>query len=455
MTHNALRLTLSAVLALLPVAHGAALAQAATPGEQVTFELRPHCVESDHAAADDAFGGEVPEIDGITTLTQGTQTPCPPFPVRDPLSKQTEPLKVGDTLDMDLVLHNPKAMPITRYRAWILYDSTVLEGVTFELSDAFPVPTPGEADFSIADNYIKASATSAQPVSSTKIVLARITLKVLTAPANGVILAFHNPSGTETAHTGAFVTEGGQEANVAANVQGSLVVRFAGTGSSAASVAPVASSVPAATGSVSSVASVPASSTASSVASAISSAPTFFPSSSSLSSSSSSSVAAVPTVFTKLQVQALRVTTEGSSAFLAWNPLPSAELAGYNLYYGSISGRYLQRRSVDKDAQTITIRALPVGQTYYFAVRAVNASGAESDYSQEVAVTIGNPATSTSPLSGNLIEGPQGNAPGTGGNVAGESGPASWIALLLGISAVLGTAFAFRRQMTASSALTR
>lgn len=454
MNNNALRLrlTLSAILAVLPVLHGTALAQ--TSGEQVTFELRPHCVESEHAAAGDVFGGEVPEIDGITTLTQGTQATCPPFPVLDPLSKQTEPLKVGDTLDMDLVLHNPKGMPITRYRAWILYDSTVLEGVTFELSDSFPVPTPGEADFSIADNYIKASASSAQPVSATKVVLARITLKVLSTPTNGVILAFHNPSGTETAHTGAFVSEGNQEANVAANAQGSLVVRFAGTGSSAASVAPTASSVSTATGSVSSVSSVvsaPASSTTSSVPPVISS----IPASVSSSSSSSSSVIPVPTVFTKLQVQSLRVTTEGSSAFLAWNPLPSAELAGYNLYYGSISGRYLQRRSVDADAQTITIRALPVGQTYYFAVRAVNTSGAESDFSQEVAVTIGNPATSTSPLSGNLIEGPQGNAPETGGNVAGESGPGTWIALLVGISAVLGTAFAFRRQMTASSALTR
>jgi len=110
---------------------------------------------------------------------------------------------------------------------------------------------------------------------------------------------------------------------------------------------------------------------------------------------------------------------------------------------------------VKSDTRTLTVRALPVGVTYYFAIRAVSGNGTESDFSQEVAVTIGNPATSTSPLSGNLLEGPNGNSPDTDGNVAGESGPETWIAMLLVVSAVLGTLFAFRRQWTATSTHTR
>lgn len=437
------RLGLATIIAALPIAP--ALAQ--TPGD-VVFELRPHCIDGDHAAAEEVFGGTVPDIDGITKPAANPSPVCPSFGVRDPLSKQTDILKVGDTLDMDLVMHNPKGADITRYRVWIAYDSNVLQGTAITLSDAFSIPTPGEADFSTADNYIKAAASSEQPVKATKVVLARIVLTVKSAPANGVILAFHDPSGQAAAHTAAFTGKGDTEANIAAKVQGSLAVRFAAGSSPATTVTPTTS-----TGASNTSSTPPAATTSSSSPTTTTTTSIASSKASTTSVSSKSSSSAVPLVFSKLQVQALRVTTEGSSAFLAWNPLPSAEIAGYNLYYGSISGRYLQRRSVTKESQTLTIRALPVGMTYYFAVRAVNAAGIESDFSQEVGVTIGNPATSTSPLSGNLIEGPQGNAPYTDGTVAGDSGPESWVASLIGLSAILGTAFAFRRQWTARSVL--
>lgn len=434
---NATAIALSASLALAPVLHGAANAQS---GPDVTFELRPHCVESDHAAADNTFGGEVPVIEGITTLTDTSALPCPEYAVRDPLSKQTDVLKVGDTLDMDLILHNPSGRPLNRFRAWIAYDSNTLEGKDIALSNAFPITTPGEADFSIADNYAKLSGTSETPVTGTTVVLARITMTVKAAPTIGAVLSFYDASGTATAHTGAFTKNGAVETNVAATIQGSLAVRVQGAGATA--------STPSAN--VSSSATVPTAAPAS--AAPPTSARPSSSTAATATSSSASSTPAAAAVFSKLQVQALRVTTEGSSVFLAWNPLPSAELNGYNLYYGSISGRYLQRRAVDKDGQTLTIRALPVGQTYYFAVRAVNAAGQESDFSQEVAIAVGNPATSTSPLSGALIEGgPNGNSPDTDGNVAGASGPGTWMALFALVAAVTGTMLAFRRQWTVVS----
>jgi hypothetical protein len=433
MRHPYARMALSAALALLPVAEGVALAQT---GPDVTFELRPHCVETNHAAAAQVFGGEVPHIDGVMDLADTSPAPCPEYEVRDPLSRQTGLLKVGDTLDMDLIMHNPSGRPLTRFRAWIGYDSDVLEGKTLELSGAFPVATPGEADFSVADNYIKVSGTSEQAVTSRTIVLARIVMTVKEAPSIGSALSFYDANGKEDAHTGAFIEEGTTTENVSSITQGSLAIRFQPSATT--------SSVPSAT--VSSAPNTASSAPASSQTSIA--APT--------SSAAASSAPVAPAVFSKLQTQSLRVTTEGSSVFLAWNPLPSAELAGYNLYYGTISGKYIQRRSVEKESQTLTIRALPVGQTYYFAVRAVNGSGEESDFSQEVAVTVGNAATSTSPLSGALIEGgPGGNAPGTDGNVAGESGPASWFLLFAAVSAITGTLLAFRRQWTAISTLPR
>lgn len=408
-------ITLAMALTLLPVFGQTVFAET---GPDVTFELRPHCEEQDHAAAEQRFGGEDPQIDGIMALTDTSALPCPGFAVRDPLSRQTDMLHVGDTLDMDLILHNPSAQPLKRFRAWIAYDSTTLEGVSVSPSNAFPIVTPGEMDFSVADNYIKLSGTAEQAVNDTPIVVARIVMTVKSTPQVGAMLSFHDASGSETARTGAFVEDGPIERNVSATIQGSLSVRFQQGSSSSATyeAASRSSSAPAETSS----------------------------------STSSSSTALPVSVFTQLQVMAVRVTTEGSSAFLAWNPLPSTELAGYNIYYGSISGRYLQRRSVQKASQTLTIRALPVGQTTYFALRAVNASGEESDFSQEVAVTIGNPATSTSPLSGALIEGgPNGQSPETDGSVAGASGPGTWLMLIVALSAITGTVLAFRRQWTA------
>lgn len=438
MRHSYARIALSAALAVLPVAEGVSFAQG---GPDVTFELRPHCVETDHAAAKENFGGEVPHIDGVMDIAETSTVPCPEYEVRDISNRQTGLLNASDTLDMDLIMHNPSGRPVKRFRAWIGYDSNVLEGVTLELAEAFPIPTPGEADFSVADNYVKISGSSEVSVTGKKIVLARIVMKPKTTPSIGTNLSFYNATGAVDARTGAFTEEGSAIENVGATVQGGLVVRF----QPSATTSSVSSATPSSTTNTTSslpASSVPASSQAS--ITAVSSVP------------ASSSAPVAPAVFSKLQVQSLRVTTEGSSVFLAWNPLPSADLAGYNLYYGTISGKYLQRRGVDKEGQTITIRALPVGQTYYFAVRAVNGAGEESDFSQEVAVTVGNAATSTSPLSGALIEGgPNGNAPGTGGNVAGESGPASWFLLFAAVSAVTGTIFAFRRQWTAVSTLPR
>ncbi len=397
------------------------VASAASP--DITLELRPHCT------VETTFGGAVPDVNGTMTPTT-----CPEFTVRDPQNRETPVLHVGDVLDLDLVIHNPSRFPLDRFRTWIAYDSTVLQGSGIILTDIFPAPTPGEADFSPSDNFIKVSGATTTPVSAQLVTVARITLKVISAPPTGDILTFDDPSGKLDSRTAAVTSENDIEQNLASPIQGGLIVRMeagaaTSTASSATSVAPASSAA-------SSVGTV----TASSVSSVAS-----------LASNSSSSKAPAVTLFNKLQVQGLRITTDGSSVYLAWNPLPSTELVGYNVYYGTVSGRYLQRRSVDKNTMTLTIRALPLGVTEYAAVRGVNAAGQETDFSQEVAVTVGNPKTSTSPLTGALIDGgPQGNTPGTDGNVAGETGPASWLVLFALISAVIGTFLAVRRQFTAT-----
>ncbi|MEI8230383.1 MAG: fibronectin type III domain-containing protein [Candidatus Peregrinibacteria bacterium] len=165
----------------------------------------------------------------------------------------------------------------------------------------------------------------------------------------------------------------------------------------------------------------------------------------SMSSARSSSPAGQPTrtSFTTLQIQNLRLTTQGSTVALAWDPLPSAQLKAYTIYYGTTSGRYIQRRTVTSSATDYALHALPEKVTYYFAIRALNAGNEESAFSQEVAIEVGNPKSSTSPLTGRIVSDKQGTT------VSGETGASSDLALILLLAAVAGTILASRRQIIA------
>ncbi len=64
---------------------------------------------------------------------------------------------------------------------------------------------------------------------------------------------------------------------------------------------------------------------------------------------------------------------------------PITNLAGYKVMYGSSSGQYPQALSVPVATMTsVAIEALEAGRTWYFTVKAVNTSGIESDFSNEV-----------------------------------------------------------------------
>src|SRR5690606_18089056 len=95
------------------------LAHAQMDADEPLLEFRPHCEEQEAEA-------------------------CPSFDVRDPESLQTERLSVGSELDIDLVLRNPTQEQISRFRAWIAYDPSVLTGIDITVPPEFPLPTPGE-----------------------------------------------------------------------------------------------------------------------------------------------------------------------------------------------------------------------------------------------------------------------------------------------------------------------
>jgi hypothetical protein len=72
---------------------------------------------------------------------------------------------------------------------------------------------------------------------------------------------------------------------------------------------------------------------------------------------------------------------------LAWDASVTPEVTGYKVYYGNSSGVYGTPITIGNQT-SYTVTGLTAG-TYYFAVTAFDASGNESDFSNEVSKIIG------------------------------------------------------------------
>jgi hypothetical protein len=378
-----------------------------------------------------------------------TTQQCPEFAVENPLTLKTPVLSEGSLLDLDVVLKNPNGYALDAVRSWLSYDPQVLEGQSVQLGTVFPLPVPGESGFAPSQGYVQigqAAAKGKEP-RDTLIVVARVTFKVKHVPEGGKsAISFYDLTTATSGHTVVVRDVLGQKQNVLPEKLGSLLVlmktggvssaaqsaQVSAASTSASSAAPIVSSATSQTSSLATIASSSSSVAASVEASASSSEPE-------------------RTAFVLLQVQNVRVGTEGTSLFIAWDALQSSELQGYNIYYGTEAGRYIQRKSVAGTVTSLTIRALPLDTTYYVGIRAVNRANEESAFSQEVSVKIGNAKTSTAPLTVGS-SGPEGKNPLEGGTtgtneVPGASGPSSIFFLFILGSAAIGTACALRRQL--------
>ena len=76
------------------------------------------------------------------------------------------------------------------------------------------------------------------------------------------------------------------------------------------------------------------------------------------------------------------------SAILHWQPNTDPDLAGYRIYYGTAHRSYGPYIPVGASVTSYTLNGLVEGNTYYFALTAVDTSGNESGFSQEVSKTI-------------------------------------------------------------------
>ena len=80
------------------------------------------------------------------------------------------------------------------------------------------------------------------------------------------------------------------------------------------------------------------------------------------------------------------LSAQGSVDIL-WQPSPDTNVIGYNLYYGTSSRGYTNEISLG-NTTSATISGLVGGVTYYFAATSYDATGDESDFSNEISYNI-------------------------------------------------------------------
>lgn len=83
----------------------------------------------------------------------------------------------------------------------------------------------------------------------------------------------------------------------------------------------------------------------------------------------------------------LTVAAAAGQVTLTWDPNLEPDLAGYRVYFGSQSRQYTNLLDVGRLNLAI-VPNLKDGEVYFFAVTAYNQQGLESDYSNEVALTV-------------------------------------------------------------------
>ncbi len=419
----------SLTLALLLLMVSGISAYAEEPGE-IRLVLEPHCAEEN-------------------------RTECLVFDVLDPEHLSTGTLKAGDILDIDIVLLGASGEAVTTIRSWLSYDSESLDVRSVTLSPVFTEPIPGEQSADATQGVVRIGGNTGD-IQSDRTAIARVTFQVKVEGKNSIV-AFSNYRDDgmgQTAVRGESTLndkKGGLKpppcldelicrkeiVSLLHTEPSSLAVLVEALQQAAVSDTTAASVNPAEPESI--VVPVLGNQDAPEAETAMEPA------------NNQSS-------FSLLQVQNLRVTSRESSIFLGWQPLQSSALRGYNVYYGTVSGRYIQRRTIPSTASSLVLRDLEPGTTYFIAVRGFNAENQETAFSQEVSVTVGDPESSTAPLIAELMETqpePENIVDSLGGTeINGNTGVSTTIFILALLCALIGTGFAAHRQCMLASLLT-
>ncbi len=262
--------------------------------------------------------------------------------------------RVGDEFDVDIVLRNPGLQNIISVRAWLEFNVDVLEAVNLNTDNSqFTLSAPGETEISAGEGLIKLGRSNVSggfSASETKV--ATVRFKVKTPYALTTLIEAYDYQITELGHTSVNIIDQGFPVNILSGEPDPAAVKLnpGAQPYNNQKIPPV-------------------------------------------------STVNVPTVgFASLVRPAnLKIMTGPGYADLKWDFSNEAELVGYNLYYGKTSGMYTRRRSIGRVNQ-YRLDGLNINEVYYFAITAYDAQSRESDYSDEVAIIINEPLSSTSPF---------------------------------------------------------
>lgn len=301
--------------------------------------------------------------------------------------------KVGDEFQVDIILKNPGLQNIISVRSWLEYNADALEGLTIDTEGSpFSLSAPGETEFSADEELVKIGRSNISGgFNQAEVKIATVKFKVKTKYSLKAQISPHDYQVTELGHTSVNIIDQGFPVNILSKKPNPALVNL-NPGTAPLGVG-------------------------------------------------GNEQQSQPVVETPVMVGLsglsrplnLKITTGSGFVDLKWDLSQEAALMGYNLYYGKTSGQYSRVRTIGKVGH-YHLEGLNNNEVYYFAVTAYDSQQKESDYSDEVAIIVNEPLSSTSPfeqytasLLSNIPTQPQ-NGPLTG-----------WLAFsAIGLGGVLG-----------------
>lgn len=264
---------------------------------------------------------------------------------------------MGDEFNVDIILKNPGLQNIISVRSWLDYNENVLEAVSIDTDESpFTLSAPGETEISKDQGLVnlgRSNISGGYAQAQGKV--ATVRFRVITPYAIATPIEPYDYQISELGHTSVNIVDQAFPINILSEEPEALIINlnpgaqpYGGQGGI-----------------------------------------TEFP---------STDVVVNGYGFANLQrPQNLQVNTGPGYVDLKWDASDELGLIGYNIYYGKTSGMYTRRRTIGKINQ-YRLDGLNNGEVYYFAITAYDSQSRESDYSDEVAIIINEPLSSTSPF---------------------------------------------------------
>ena len=297
----------------------------------------------------------------------------------------------GQEFTVDIILKNPSLQNIISVRTWLEYDPDLLEGLKIDTEGTpFSLSAPGENEFSPKEGWVKIGRSNISGgFNEAQTKVATVHFKVKSTAKQTANLSSYDYQTSELGHTSINIIDEGFPVNILSTKPKSTAIMLNGAASE------------------------------------------------SVQETQNPSLG--QNTMDSSRPLNLKVATGSGYADLKWDSSNLSILKGYNIYYGKTSGEYTRRRSVENLNQ-YRLEGLNNGETYYFAVTAYDLQNKETDYSDEVAIIINEPLSSTAPfevLASSALD----SVPSQP-----QNGPLIW---WLGFSALgLGGVLVFRKKIT-------